>query len=41
MPLTYHSYLKIKELLTMQELQSSEEHDEMLFIIIHKKLPEK
>jgi tryptophan 2,3-dioxygenase len=36
MPLTYHSYLKIDQLLSLQELQSSEEHDEMLFIVIHQ-----
>lgn len=41
MPLTYHSYLKIKQLLSLQEMQSPEEHDEILFIIIHQKLPEK
>jgi len=35
--LTYTSYLKIEELLKLQELQSKpEEHDEMLFIIIHQ-----
>ncbi len=36
MPLTYHSYLKIEELLALQKLQSPEEHDEMLFIVIHQ-----
>lgn len=36
MNMTYHSYLKIKELLNLQELQSPGEHDEMLFIIIHQ-----
>jgi tryptophan 2,3-dioxygenase len=35
--LTYTSYLKVEELLKLQELQSKpEEHDEMLFIIIHQ-----
>jgi tryptophan 2,3-dioxygenase len=37
MELTYGSYLKINELLELQQLQSKpEEHDEMLFIIIHQ-----
>lgn len=36
MPLTYHSYLKIEELLKLQEFRSPEEHDEMLFIVIHQ-----
>lgn len=37
MKLTYSSYLKIEELLDLQQLQSDpEEHDEMLFIIIHQ-----
>jgi len=37
MKLTYSNYLKIDELLDLQELQSEpEEHDEMLFIIIHQ-----
>ena len=37
MSLTYLSYLKIDELLRLQQLQSRpEEHDEMLFIIIHQ-----
>ena len=36
MPLTYHSYLKIEELLSLQEFRSPEEHDEMLFIVIHQ-----
>jgi tryptophan 2,3-dioxygenase len=36
MTLTYHSYLKIEELLALQELQSQGEHDETLFIIIHQ-----
>jgi tryptophan 2,3-dioxygenase len=35
--LTYMSYLKVEELLTLQELRSSpHEHDEMLFIVIHQ-----
>ncbi len=35
--LTYTSYLKVKELLSLQEPESEpEEHDEMLFIIIHQ-----
>jgi tryptophan 2,3-dioxygenase len=37
MKLTYNNYLKIDELLELQQLQSDpEEHDEMLFIIIHQ-----
>ncbi len=37
MPLTYASYLKIDELLGLQEPRSSPpEHDEMLFIVIHQ-----
>lgn len=37
MKLTYSSYLKIDELLDLQQLRSKpEEHDEMLFIIIHQ-----
>ncbi|KAF0203818.1 MAG: hypothetical protein FD170_891 [Bacteroidetes bacterium] len=36
MPLTYHSYLKIEELLALQQFRSPEEHDEMLFIVIHQ-----
>jgi tryptophan 2,3-dioxygenase len=37
MALTYSSYLKVDDLLTLQQLQSSpEEHDELLFIIIHQ-----
>lgn len=36
-PLTYLNYLKIEELLQLQSPQSEpEEHDEMLFIIIHQ-----
>lgn len=35
--LTYNSYLKIHDLLDLQQLQSDpEQHDEMLFIIIHQ-----
>ncbi|MTI87720.1 MAG: tryptophan 2,3-dioxygenase [Balneolaceae bacterium] len=37
MSLTYTSYLKINELIELQELKSDPaEHDEMLFIIIHQ-----
>ena len=37
MKLTYSNYLKIDELLDLQELRSDpKEHDEMLFIIIHQ-----
>ena len=37
MELTYSSYLKIDELINLQKLYSEkEEHDEMLFIIIHQ-----
>lgn len=37
MSLTYLSYLKVDELLELQKLQSEpNEHDEMLFIIIHQ-----
>ena len=37
MPVTYSSYLKIDELLNLQECQSEgQEHDEMLFILIHQ-----
>ncbi len=37
MKLTYSNYLNIDELLELQQLQSDpEEHDEMLFIIIHQ-----
>ena len=36
-PITYTSYLKIEELLQLQQLESQPaEHDEMLFIIIHQ-----
>jgi len=34
--ITYTSYLKLNQLLNLQELQSYTEHDEMLFIIIHQ-----
>lgn len=34
--ITYKSYLKLNELLNLQELKSHTEHDEMLFIIIHQ-----
>lgn len=34
-PLTYSTYLKVDELLTLQEPLSNE-HDEMLFIVIHQ-----
>jgi tryptophan 2,3-dioxygenase len=36
MSLTYTSYLKVEELLSLQQLQSPDEHDETLFIIIHQ-----
>jgi tryptophan 2,3-dioxygenase len=36
MDLTYHSYLQIEELTSLQKLQSPDEHDEMLFIVIHQ-----
>ncbi|MBW2278441.1 MAG: tryptophan 2,3-dioxygenase [Deltaproteobacteria bacterium] len=37
MTLTYSSYLKIDELLSLQEPQSDpEQHDELLFIVIHQ-----
>jgi len=36
MPLNYHNYLKIEEILSLQDRRSKEEHDEMLFIIIHQ-----
>ncbi len=32
----YGTYLKVPELLSLQQLQSDDEHDEMLFIIIHQ-----
>ena len=35
--LTYDSYLKVHDLLDLQDLQSDpQQHDEMLFIIIHQ-----
>ena len=35
--LTYSSYLKVRELLSLQQpLSTPEHHDEMLFIIIHQ-----
>src|SRR5699024_3204217 len=37
MSITYNSYLKIDELLELQQLKSQPaEHDEMLFIVIHQ-----
>lgn len=37
MSLTYGSYLKLEQLLTLQDLRSDpEEHDELLFIVIHQ-----
>ena len=37
MPVTYSSYLKLDELLALQQpLSSGPEHDEMLFIVIHQ-----
>src|SRR5262252_4469122 len=37
MPVTYSSYLKIEELLKLQQpLSDGPEHDEMLFIVIHQ-----
>lgn len=37
MPLTYWNYLKLDELLDLQEVKSDPpEHDEMLFIVIHQ-----
>ena len=37
MPLTYTSYLKLDELLKLQQpLSDGPEHDEMLFIVIHQ-----
>ena len=34
--ITYISYLKVDELLELQQPESDGEHDEMLFIIIHQ-----
>src|SRR2546421_11344951 len=37
MPLTYSNYLKLDELLSLQQPRSTgPEHDEMLFIVIHQ-----
>ncbi len=36
MSVTYGEYLKIDELLSLQQLRSEDEHDETLFIIIHQ-----
>src|SRR5205809_428951 len=37
MPVTYSSYLKIDELLALQQpLSDGPEHDEMLFIVVHQ-----
>src|SRR5690606_35064096 len=36
MALTYGKYLKVDELLKLQVIQSKNEHDEMLFIVIHQ-----
>ncbi|TPW10641.1 MAG: tryptophan 23-dioxygenase, partial [bacterium] len=37
MPLTYAQYLKLDELLSLQEARSAPaEHDELLFIVIHQ-----
>ena len=37
MPVTYGSYLKLDELLALQQpLSTGPEHDEMLFIVIHQ-----
>ena len=37
MPVTYASYLKLEQLLVLQEPKSSpEEHDELLFVVIHQ-----
>ena len=35
-PLSYNKYLKVRELLTLQEtLSEPTSHDELLFIVIH------
>ena len=34
--ITYISYLKVDELLSLQQPESDGEHDEMLFIVIHQ-----
>ena len=36
MPITYYSYLRLEELLSLQTPVSDGEHDEMLFIIVHQ-----
>lgn len=36
MALTYSSYLKLEDLLRLQQRKSESEHDEMLFIVIHQ-----
>jgi tryptophan 2,3-dioxygenase len=36
MELDYSAYLKIDELLDLQELRSDREHDELLFIVVHQ-----
>ena len=37
MPLTYSSYLKLDQLLNLQEFRSKDhEHDELLFLITHQ-----
>jgi tryptophan 2,3-dioxygenase len=36
MAITYHEYLKLDHILNAQVTQSKDEHDEMLFIVIHQ-----
>jgi tryptophan 2,3-dioxygenase len=36
MEFTYGDYLKVPELLELQQLRSDAEHDEMLFIVVHQ-----
>lgn len=36
MPLTYHDYLKLDDILGAQDCKANDEHDEMLFIVIHQ-----
>lgn len=36
MAITYHEYLKLDQILQAQVTQSKDEHDEMLFIVIHQ-----
>ena len=36
MELSYGDYLKVPELLELQQLRSDAEHDEMLFIVVHQ-----